>query len=143
MPRALALDYGTVRLGVAVSDPLGAFAQPLPYLPATPPKAALEKLQGLCQEYDIDRIVLGLPKNMDGSEGESAQAARQLGAAVERATGLAVVFIDERLTTAAAERVLLEADLSRRKRREKVDGVAAAMILQTYLDMPLPPSPSP
>lgn len=134
MGRLLGLDFGTVRVGAAISDVLGTIAQPLPFFPAGNRKACVAAIAQLCRERGVTRIVLGLPRHLDGREGDSSAHARQFGTAVGAATGLPVDFLDERLTTVAAERLLIAADLSREKRRQKVDSLAAAMLLQDYLD---------
>lgn len=134
MARVIGIDYGTVRVGVAISDPLATIARPLPYLPATPRRHLLGGLGRLVRENDVDTIVVGLPRHMSGEEGESAEAARELGERIAAKLGVNVEYIDERLSSAAAERRLVEADLSRAKRKEKIDSLAAAMILQTWLD---------
>lgn len=132
MSRLMALDYGSVRIGVAVSDLTGTLAQPVGNVDAR--GDVLAQLRELCQRYQVERIVIGLPRHLNGSEGESARLARELGESIRTQLQREVVYLDERLTSAAAERLLLEADLSRQKRRAKVDRLAAALILQNYLD---------
>jgi len=132
--RALGLDLGTKTVGIAVTDELALTAQGITTLERTNLKATVSAIKALAVEYAVDRFVLGLPLNMDGSEGPRAEATRKFGAALEAATALPVIYWDERLTTVAANRVLLEADLSRKKRREVVDQVAASLILQGWLD---------
>lgn len=133
MGRILALDPGSKRVGVAVSDPLHLTAQPHGSLPA-----AAEDLDGLLKdlaaELDVERIVVGLPVSLDGREGEAARRARTFAAWVGQTTGLPVDLHDERFSTTTAERVLLEAGLRRDRRREARDRVAAAVFLQAYLD---------
>ncbi len=145
MGRVLGIDYGTARIGVAVSDTLQMIASPVDYVPAGDTEACLQAIAAICREREVEKIVVGLPKNMNNTEGDSSKAARALGAQLETATGLPVDFFDERLTTAAVERILIDADVSRKKRKEKVDSMAAALILQNYLDArglpPLPPLP--
>jgi putative Holliday junction resolvase len=133
-PRAIGLDLGTKTIGVAVSDELGFTAQGLPTLARRGPRQDLEALQALALELACGRFVLGLPLNMDGSEGPKARAAREFGAALEAATGIPVDYQDERLTTQEALRTLLAADVSRKKRRQVVDQLAASIILQGWLD---------
>lgn len=133
MPRVLALDPGTRRIGVARSDPGGVIAHPYGTLDAT--AADLDdRLRALARESGAERIVVGLPVGMNGSEGRAAEAARAFARRVEEATGLPVDLHDERLTTVSAERVLLEAGLRRERRRAVRDRVAAAVLLQSYLD---------
>lgn len=132
--RSIGLDLGTKTIGIAVSDELGLTAQGRPTLTRRGPKKDLEALQSLATELGAERFVLGLPINMNGTEGPRAEATRAFGAVLARATGLPVVFQDERLTTAEANRTLLAADVSRKRRREVVDQLAASLILQGWLD---------
>ncbi len=130
----MGLDVGTKTVGVAVSDALGMTAQGVTTVRRTNMKADLAALAEIIREQEVTRIVVGLPLNMDASEGPRAQATRAFGDALVKATGLPIEYQDERLTTVAAERVLLEADLSRQKRRQVIDQVAAQLILQGWLD---------
>jgi putative Holliday junction resolvase len=132
--RVLGLDVGSKTVGVAVSDPLGITAQGVTTLRRKNVKADVLELKRLAAEYEASRVVVGLPLNMDGSEGPRAAASRTFGDAVSEATGLPVEYQDERLSTVAAERALLEGDVSRKKRREVVNQLAAQLILQTWLD---------
>jgi len=132
--RVLGLDYGEKRIGLAISDELGLTAQALEVRQRQGRRADLAYLAGKAVELGVTRIVLGLPLNMNGSRGPAAEAAEGFGRDLTRVTGLEVIMVDERLTTAAATRNLLAMDLSRRRRREVVDKAAAALILQTYLD---------
>jgi putative Holliday junction resolvase len=132
--RTMGLDVGTHTVGVAISDELGWTAQGITTVRRSNLKADLGALKKLSEEYEVDRVVIGLPLNMDGSEGPRAEASRQFGALVADKLGLPVEYWDERLTTVAAERVLLEADVSRKKRREVIDQMAAGLILQGWLD---------
>jgi putative Holliday junction resolvase len=132
--RTFGLDVGTRTVGVAVSDALGMTAQPLTTLRRTGLRADLAQLRRLAEAHEVSQAVVGLPLNMDGSEGPSAVAARAFGEALARALDIPVEYQDERLSTVAAQRALLEADVSRARRREVVDQVAAALILQTWLD---------
>ena len=129
----MALDPGEKRIGVAISDPLGITAQGLPTLPAQPQENFIASLQKLVNNYEVKKIVLGLPLNMDGSYGPKAQASILLQKILEQQLQIEVVLWDERLTTCQAERILLEADMSRKKRRKKIDQIAAVLILQSYL----------
>ncbi len=131
--RFLGLDPGERRIGVALSDAIGIIAQPHVVLDRRAVDAVAE-IKALCEEYEIETVVVGLPKSLSGEEGDAAVKARELGAAVEKATGRKVEFFDERFTTVQAESALLEGGVRRRKRRETVDKVAAAMMLQGYLD---------
>jgi putative Holliday junction resolvase len=131
--RILALDPGARRVGVAVSDPLGITAQPHAVLDATSPRL-MEEIARLAADLDAERIVVGLPIGLSGREGPAAAAARAFAAAVAQATGRAVLLVDERFTSVSAERVLVQAGLSGRRRRAVRDRVAAAVLLQAYLD---------
>lgn len=139
--RALGLDLGTKTIGLALSDELGLTAQGLQTWERRGPRKDLEALAGRATEYAVDRFIIGLPLNMDGSEGPRAEMTRKFGAGLEEHTKLPVIYWDERLTTVAANRVLLEGDVSRKKRREVIDQVAAVLILQGWLDSQRPPSP--
>ncbi len=131
--RILALDVGTKRIGVAVSDALGWTAQGLTVLAREPASRLWEELERLLQQYDVGEIVVGYPKNMDGTVGPRAKEVEAFARELERHFSLPVRFWDERLSTVAAERSLLEADMSRKKRRRQVDRIAAVWILQGYL----------
>jgi putative Holliday junction resolvase len=131
MGRILALDFGTVRIGVAISDPLQITAQPLAVWPVD---AWPERLRDLLDDYEVDKIIVGLPTSLNGGEGPSAQGARNLAAEVAALTGLAVELVDERFSSRIAEQALLSGDVRRSRRRESLDKVAAAVILQGYLD---------
>lgn len=141
--RSMGLDLGTKTIGLAVSDELGLTAQGLPTLERRGPKKDLAALAERVAEYSIERFVIGLPLNMDGSEGPRADFTRKFGASLEEATHLPVIYWDERLTTVAAHRALTELDASRKKRKEVIDQVAAVLILQGWLDAQRPPSSSP
>jgi putative Holliday junction resolvase len=132
--RILGLDIGSKRIGVAVSDELGLTAQGLETLNRKNPDADLDRILELTKEYGIREIVVGMPFNMDGSEGPQAASVRELMERIASRTDLPVREWDERLTTVAAERTLLEADMSRAKRRKVIDKLAAVLILQGYLD---------
>jgi putative Holliday junction resolvase len=142
--RTLGLDVGTKTIGVAASDALGLTAQAITTVRRTSLKADLAALAELVREYEVERFVVGLPLNMDGTEGPRAEATRRFVEALTQALGLPVEFWDERLSTVAATRTLLEADLSRAKRRQVIDQMAAQFILQGWLDSrQLAPRPSP
>ena len=128
------MDPGAKRVGLAVSDPTGTIAQPLSTLPAEPADTLAERLAGVARQNDVKRIVVGLPLRMDGSHGPEARSARELAAALRKASRLPVELVDERLTTAAAERSLIAGGVKRASRRQTVDRVAAALLLQTHLD---------
>ena len=132
--RFVGLDVGTKRLGVALSDEMGWTAQPFAVIEGKSPGGMTAKLKTLMAAYSLDAVIIGLPLNMNGTEGPSAELARKLAECVEREMQVKVVLWDERLTTVAAERVLLEGDVRRKKRKENIDKIAAAMILQGWLD---------
>jgi putative Holliday junction resolvase len=132
--RVLALDFGDRRIGIALSDPMGLAARPLLTLRRTSWERDLEAIRHLVREHDVRRIVVGLPLDMDGGRGPRVRLTEAFIERVRRATGLPVVPWDERLTTVQAERILLEGDVSRARRRAVIDQVAAVIVLQTYLD---------
>ena len=132
--RILALDVGEKRIGLAVSDPLGITAQGLEVLTRRDPETDLARLIEVARQWGVQEIVLGLPRHMDGRPGKAVPEILELGRRLKEALGVKVATLDERLTTAEAERVLLQADLSRRRRRQVVDRLAAVLILQGYLD---------
>ncbi|MFQ5427972.1 MAG: Holliday junction resolvase RuvX [Thermodesulfobacteriota bacterium] len=132
--RVLGLDIGKKRTGVAISDEAGLVATPLRTIKSSGRRSLLRAITEIIKEYDVGEIVLGLPLNLNGSEGPRAREARDFAAALQQATGLTVRCWDERFSTAAVTRVLLEADLSRARRREVVDKSAAAYILQGFLE---------
>lgn len=133
MKRSIALDVGKARTGVAVSDALGSFAQPLGFVPMK--GLWVEELKKMVAPYlPLEALVVGLPRHMNGSEGESAAWARSCAQQAGQALDCEPQFVDERLTTSQATRILLEGDVSRAKRKVAVDAMSAALILQTYLD---------
>ncbi|MBN1586427.1 MAG: Holliday junction resolvase RuvX [Candidatus Omnitrophica bacterium] len=131
--RILAIDPGTKRIGLAVSDPLGITAQGLPSIQVETPEQALKALLRLAGEYEVAEFVVGWPLNMDGSRGAQAGSAEALAGEL-RASGFKVKMWDERLTSAQAEGVLLSADVGRKKRKQITDKLAAQILLQSYLD---------
>lgn len=131
MTRILGVDYGSKRIGLAISDGIGLTARPLQTIRRSELHTAL---QALTEEYDIGEVVIGLPTGLSGTEGASAAAARELAFEIEAVLGLEARFVDERFTTRLAESSLLESGMKRQERKETVDRVAAAIILQTYLD---------
>jgi putative pre-16S rRNA nuclease len=132
--RILALDHGTKRIGVAVSDETQTIAQPLEYIPAEPFADFLARLKQLLAEKEISLILLGLPRNMDGSYGPAAQKVEVFAAALKSAVTVPIKLWDERLTTKMANQILIQGNVRRDKRKEKVDKMAAAILLQSYLD---------
>ena len=128
------LDLGTKTIGVAVSDAMLTIASPLETIKRTKFQADANRLFEITSHRSIAGIVLGLPKNMDGSEGPRAQSTRAFARNLTRLTDLPITYWDERLSTVAAERAMLEADTSRARRAERIDNVAAGIILQGLLD---------
>jgi putative Holliday junction resolvase len=132
--RVLAVDPGSKRVGLAVSDPTGTIAQPLTTVEAEPSETLVARLAGIAREIEATRIVVGLPRRLDGSFGPEAKAARALADALRKESRLPVELVDERLTTAAAERSLVAGGMRRARRRETIDRVAATLLLQSHLD---------
>ena len=132
--RTLALDHGTVRIGVALSDELGMIAQPLEFIPAEPFAAFLDRLKKLVAERDVGRILVGMPRNMDGSYGPAAEKVNEFVRQLRDAVSIPIQTWDERLTSVQAQRMLREAAVKGAKQRQKVDQMAAAILLQSYLD---------
>lgn len=132
--RILGLDVGQKRIGLAVSDPLGITAQGLGVLHRRDPDSDLARLLEVAREYQVQKIVVGLPRHLDGRPGDAVPEITALARTLSEALGVEVIFRDERLTTAEAERILLQADVSRKRRRQVVDQLAAVIILQAYLD---------
>ena len=132
--RVMGLDVGTKTVGVAVSDALGMTAQGLRVVRRKNLRSDVGELKRVIREHEVSRVVVGLPLNMDGSEGPRATASREFGAMLAEATGLPIEYWDERLSTVAAERMLIEGDVSRERRKQVIDQVAASIILQGWLD---------
>ena len=135
--RILGLDYGSKTVGVAVSDPLKITAQTVETIVRKEEnklRKTLARIEELVKEYEVESIVLGLPKNMNNSLGDRAEKTMEFRSMVERRTALPVVLWDERLTTVAAERTLIESSVRRENRKEYIDQIAASFILQGYLD---------
>lgn len=134
--RTMGLDVGSKTVGVALSDELGWTAQGLKTLKINEEKSefGFDEIGEIIKEYDVGLVVVGFPKNMNGTIGPRGEASQQYADEIEKRFSLPTVLWDERLTTMAAERVLLEADLSRKKRKKVIDKMAAVMILQGYLD---------
>lgn len=156
MGGVLALDPGGRRIGLAGSDPLGITAQPLGFVEAAPPEAAVRRIAAAAAERGASTVVIGLPLNMNGSEGPAARRARALGQTLRPAlpAEAEIVFWDERLTSRQAEASLLAEGVSHRRRKERVDARSAALLLASYLEArqrgearreppPLPPAAPP
>ena len=133
--RKMALDYGEVRIGIAFSDIMNIIANGYETYVRKSLEEDLEYLGKLCQEKQVDTIVIGLPINMDGTEGERALATREFAQILSAKTNLPVKFLDERLTSVSAEKMLIEASVRREKRKQVIDKISATIILQNYLDM--------
>lgn len=130
----MGLDYGDRRIGVALSDELGWTAQGHMVLERRKPEDDMEKLRLIAKEFEVTEIVVGLPKNMNGSIGPRGELCQAFAETLRAGLGLPVHLWDERLTTVAAEKTLLSADVSRKKRKQVIDKMAAAIILQGYMD---------
>ena len=134
--RILALDHGTKRIGIAVSDELKIIAQPLEFVPAEPFAVFLKRLKELLAEKEVEMVLVGMPRNMNGSYGPAAAKVEEFVVALRAAVTVPIKTWDERLTSAQANRFLIQGNVSREKRKEKVDKMAAAILLQSYLDGP-------
>ncbi len=135
MNRTLAFDIGEKRTGAAISDGLGITAQPVGVRERTGYKSELRWVRELMDEYEIERIIIGHPVNMDGSSGKMAQMCEKIAEKLKKdLTGIEIALWDERLTTAGAERTLIMANVSRKKRKKVVDQLAAQLILSSWLD---------
>lgn len=132
--RIAGLDVGDKTIGVAVSDPMGWTAQGVTTLRRSELAADLAVLAELLRRHEVSRVVVGLPRNMNGTYGPRTELVRQFGAALTEQIGLPVTYSDERLTTVQAQRLLVDAGASRQRRKQVVDKIAAVLILQSYLD---------
>lgn len=135
--RIMGLDYGSKTVGIAISDPLGITAQGIETIcrkDENKLRRTCARIEELIREYEVERIVLGLPKHMNNDIGERAERSMEFGKMLERRTGLEVVMWDERLTTVEAERTLIENKVRREDRKKYIDKIAAVFILQGYLD---------
>lgn len=135
--RIMGLDFGSKTVGVAISDPLLVTAQSLETITRKSEnklRQTMARIEELIEEYQIDKIVLGLPKNMNGTEGERVEKTKEFQSMLFRRTGIPIELWDERLTTVAADKVLMESGIRREYRKDYVDAVAASLILQGYLD---------
>jgi len=134
--KVMGLDVGSKTIGVAVSDAFGWTAQGITTIQWNEQQSASadQELERIIQEHDIQSVVVGMPKNMNGTIGPRGEASQMFARRFEEKFGIPVILWDERLTTMAAERILLEADVSRKKRKKVIDKMAASLILQGYLD---------
>jgi putative Holliday junction resolvase len=132
--RILALDHGTVRVGVALSDELKMLAQPLEFLPAEPFAALLERLRQIIREKEVELVLVGLPRNMDGSYGPAALKVQEFIGVLKSSLTIPIQAVDERLTSVHAQKLLRQAGRKAKDQRGRVDQSAAAILLQGYLD---------
>lgn len=132
--KIVALDIGTVRIGIATSDIMEIIASPHSVYRRKNMAADVEEISKLISELGAGKVVIGLPLKLDGSEGSSVTMAKDFGEALKTKISAEIVYVDERLSTVSAERVLIESGMRREKRKDKIDSVAATFILQTYLD---------
>lgn len=131
--RILGIDYGEKRIGVALSDPLGITAQGLTTIERTQIKEDLQKILNIIQEKEVEEVVVGLPKHMNNTLGDKAHAVLAFVELLKKRVQIPIHTIDERLSTVRANKAMLEGDLSRKKRKERIDMIAAQFILQNYL----------
>lgn len=132
--RILALDHGTVRIGVALSDELKMMAQPMEFILAEPFSGFLDRFREILREKEVELIVVGMPRNMDGSYGPAALKVQDFVAALKTAVTIPIKMLDERLTSVQANKFLIQGNVRRKERKQKVDAAAAAILLQSYLD---------
>ena len=132
--RVLAIDHGTVRMGIAMSDELKMIAQPLEFIPAEPFSGFLDRLKELLRENEVELILLGMPRNMDGSYGEASMKVREFEAVLKNSITAPIKTWDERLTSVQANRALTQGRVKKKKKRQNVDSISAAILLQSYLD---------
>ena len=131
----MALDYGKVRIGIAMSDPMGIIANGLETYTCKDESSDIEHIAKLIKDNDVDTVVLGLPYNMNGTSGEMVSVVKAFGEKLGANVDAKIVYLDERLTSLSAERLLIEADVRREKRKQVIDKLAATIILQNYLDI--------
>jgi putative Holliday junction resolvase len=132
--RVLAIDFGSARIGLALSDPTGTLARPLPFLPAKGDVKLAREIAALADKEQVERILLGLPRHMNGTLGEAAAKVQAFATALGTATKIPIQLVDERLTTVQASRQLHEAGRDARAQRGRIDSEAAAVLLQGWLD---------
>ena len=132
--RIIGLDVGTKTIGVAVSDIMGWTAQGITTVKRSDPDSDVIEIKKLIEEFEAEQVMIGLPLNMNGSAGPSVDMVRQFGDQLEAEINIPIVYRDERMSTIAAERYLLEGDVSRKKRKKVIDKMAAVFVLQGYLD---------
>ena len=132
--RVLAIDHGTVRMGIAISDELKMIAQPLEFIPAEPFSGFLDRIKFLLSEYEVELLLLGMPRNMDGSYGDASIKVKEFEAILKKSTTIPIKTFDERLASVQANRALTQGRVKKKKKRKNVDAMAAAILLQSYLD---------
>jgi putative Holliday junction resolvase len=132
--RILALDHGTKRIGIALSDELKMIAQPMEFVLAEPFLGFLTRVKEIIREKEVELILVGMPRNMDGSYGPAALKVQEFVAVLKEKVAIPIQMWDERLTSAQAQRFLIQGGVRRQERKEKVDKMAAAILLQSYLD---------
>lgn len=132
----MGLDLGDKTIGISMSDEMGWTAQGLEVIrrKQESPEADLERLDQLIKEYQVEKVIVGLPKNMNGTIGPRGELCKEFGRSLQERTGIPIQMWDERLSTVAAERILISADVSRKKRKQVIDKMAAVIILQGFLD---------
>ena len=133
--RKMGIDYGDRRIGIALTDALCIISSPYEVYQNKGETDALNHIAELIKQYDVDEVAMGLPLNMDGTEGERAQIHRQFGEKLASLSNVKVGYVDERLTSAEAEEILISSGVRREKRKELIDKISAQIILQTYIDM--------
>ena len=134
MERPLGLDIGEKRIGVAVSDPLGYTAQGVKTIHRESKIKDMKEIEDILIQYEIKKVVVGMPKNMNGSIGPSGEMVKKVAEKIKNKFNIELIYVDERLSTVSAERILIEGDVRRENRKKVIDMVAATYILQTYLD---------
>ena len=132
--RKMGIDYGDKRIGIALTDALCIISSPFEVYQNVGEENALNHLNDIIKKYDVDDVAMGLPLNMDGTEGERAQIHRAFGEKLEKLSGVKVNYVDERLTSAEAEDILISSGVRREKRKELIDKISAQIILQTYIN---------
>ena len=132
--RKMGIDYGDKRIGVALTDALCIISSPYEVFQNQSMQQSINHIDKLIKEFDVDEVALGLPLNMDGTEGERAKLHREFGEALANFSGVKVFYVDERLTSAEAEELLIVSGVRREKRKELIDKISAQIILQTYLN---------
>ncbi len=133
MKRWLGLDLGSARIGVALSDPLGVTAQPLTVLKSAGNQKDIIAIGGLVNQYEVTQVIVGLPLNMDGTESSTTKKVRDFTLKLSEKLNVPIFFVDERLTSKQAERLMIEGNSRREDRRQKIDKVAASLLLQSAL----------